>query len=303
MKFFFIYLSFSRFFLPSPHKIIDYWDNNEKFGFYDAKGDIYEIQNNTFRSFSSLNPFIKEYKFVSNYSIVDYISKNKISSLIEKENDNEKLLFSWGDTTLYQTMFHNNIFFRINYFGKYLILKNKFIDEDYITELKEDEYLQYCLSFHSYLVTINNYNELSIYHYTGKEFEKKIQHYLFYKEPIKKIRLQKLHNYIYMNILYRDNLFKSLTFFHDESENKFRYLHQNDIIIRDTVIDFNLKFPYVYILTDTNIQCYLLKTFDNFSQLKFKRFLIHNYQSIYYFNEKLYLTGEKSIDFFEIKKK
>ena len=300
MKFFFIFLSFSRIFLPNSHKIINYWDNGDHIGFYDSKGSLYQFQNHTVSHLSSINPFIKNYKYISNYSCIDFISKNKISSIIE--NKKEKIQFFWNDTTLYQTILNNNTFFRINYFGKYLTYKNNIVNENYIKNLKINEYLQFSSSFSSFIITINNYNELNIYYYNDNILKKCFSHFLFYKDLIKKVKIQKLYNYIYINILYKDNSFKSITLFHDESKNEFRYLHQNDIIIRDEIIDFNLKYPNVYILTKSNIQCYLLKTFDNFSQLIFKRYMNHHYDSIYYFNEKLYLSGEKYIDFFYIKK-
>ena len=300
MKFFFIFLSFSRFFLKDSSKIINYWDNGDSIGFYDSKGSLYNFHNNTISHITSFNPFIKNYKYISNHSCIDFISKSKISSIIE--NKKEKVQFFWNDTTLYQTILYDDTFFRINYFGKYLLFKNNVIYENYLKNFKKNEYLQFSSSFHNFLLTINNYNELSIYHYKNNDLKKCFSHFLFYQDIIKIVRIQKLHNYIYLNILYRDNSYKSITLFHDESNNKFRYLHQNNIIVRDKVIDFYLKYPNVYILTESNIQCYLLKTFDNFSQLIFKRQMNHQYDSIYYFNDKLYLSGEKYLDFFIIKK-
>ena len=295
-----MYLSFSRFFLPTSHKIINYWDNGDNIGFYDSKGSLYQFQNHTISHLSSIYPFLKEYKYIVNSSLIDTLSNSRISSIVEYKK--EKIQFFWNDTTLYQTILPNDVFFRINYFGNYSIYKNNIRHERYIRDFKINEFLQYSSSFQKFLITINNYNELNIYQYKEGELEKRFYHLLFYKDIIKKVKVQKEHNYIYINILYRDNTFKSITLFHTENDDTFRYLHQNDIIIRDGVIDFQLKFPHVYILTKTNIQCYLLKTFDNFSQLIFKRYIHHNYDSIYYFQENLYLSGEKYIDFFSIKK-
>lgn len=295
-----MYLSFSRFFLPTSHKIMNYWDNHNDIGFYNTKGEIFQIQNNSIQRISTFHPFLKEYKYITNSSLIDTISNSKTSSILEDKH--KKVHFFWKDTTLYQTKLPNDVFFRMNYFGNYSIYINNTHHEKYIHNFKINEFLQYSSSFQNFLITVNNYNELNIYQYKEGKMEKRFYHLLFYKDIIKKIKVQKLNNYIYINILYRDNSYKSITLFHNENEDTFRYLHQNDIILRDEVIDFELKFPYVYILTKTNIQCYLLKTFDNFSQLIFKRYIHHNYNSIYYFQEKLYLSGEKYIDFFSIKK-
>lgn len=300
MKFFFIFLSFSRIFLPNSNKIINYWDNQDNLGFYDSKGNIYQIHNHTISHLSSINPYIKEYKSISNYSLVDFISKNKISSFIEHKNQNYH--FFWKDTTLYQTVLPNDTFFRMNYFGEYSILKNKKVKEGCIKHLKENEYLQFSSSFQNFLFIINNYNELNIYQYQENHFKKRFSHYLFYMDIINKVKIQKVNNYIYLHILYRDNSLKSITIFHDESKDTFRYLHQNNIRIKDEIIDLHIQFPYIYILTKKDIQCYLIKTFENLSQLVFKRNISHYYESIYYFKNKLYLSGEKNIDFFDIKK-
>lgn len=300
MNFFFMFLSFSRVLLSNSHKILNYWDNNQNLGFYDSRGNIFTVENNKTVFQKRINPFVKDFKSVMNYSCTDFISKTKPSSLIEYEKN--KLQFFWNDTTLYHTIFPDHTFFRLNYFGEYFLLKQNFLESGTLSEYKNEKYLQYASSFQKFLITIDSFNELNFYLFEKKKFIKLYSHFLFYQDILKKVEVQKVNNYIYMNLFYKDNTFKCLTFFHDESKDTFRYLHQNDIIIRDSIIDFHLQFPYIYILTKNNIQCFLLKTFDNFSQMVFKRYINHNYESLYFFKEKLYLSGEKNIDFFDIKK-
>ena len=303
MKFFFIYLSFSTIFLPfHNNKILSYWKDGDKFGFFNSKGNVYELKNTTFKPIYSINPFLKNTEISNNLSSFNFIENGKETSLLLKDK-HEIMKMNWYDTTLYQTIFPNETFFRMNFFGNYHSYYNKVFDKNDIEEKRKDFFFQSIDSFDSNLLTINNYNEIEIYSFERKRLKKIFSHTIDYYRPIEKVRFHKNFNYIYITILFQDKKFRVITLFHGEKDNNFQYLHHNNIVLMETVKDFIIVFPNIYILTENSISIFLVKTFDNFSKLVFKRMFQSNHDGLFYFNNTIFLTGEKNIDFFNIKKK
>lgn len=305
MKVFFIFLSFSSIFLPfHKNKILDFWSQTgeDTFGFYNSKGNVYQFKNKTFQPIYHINPFIKNIQTHQNISSIQFIDKGKETSLLLKEA-NEIIKIHWNDTTLYQTMFPNETFFRINFFGDYTTYSNKELYKNTILNKKKELFFQYIGSFDSNLLTINNYNEIEIYSFSNHILYERFRYEISYPKPIEKVRFHKNFNYIYITILFQDKTFKVITLFHNEELNSFQYLHHNNIILRENVKDFLIIFPNLYILTENSINIFLIKTFDNFSKLVFKRMFQSNHDGLFYFNNTLFLTGDKNIDFFNIIRK
>ena len=303
MKSFFIYLSFSSIFLPLHHnKIQSFWKDGEKFGFFNSKGNVYEFQNTTFKPIYAINPFLKSVDICNNLSSMNFLENGKQTSLLLQDK-REIMKINWNDTTLYQTIFPNETFFRINFFGNYHSYSNNTFYGNDLEDKKKDFFFQSVNSFDSSLLTINNYNELEIYSFKKNRLQKKFSHTINHYEPIEKVRFHKNFNYIYITILFQDKKFRVITLFHNEGENSFQYLHHNNIVLKENVKDFVINFPNIYILTENSINIFLVKTFDNFSKLVFKRMFQSNHDSLFYFNNTLFLTGDKNIDFFNIIKK
>lgn len=303
MKFFFIYLSFSTIFLPfQNNKILSFWKDGENFGFYNSKGNVYEFKNATFKPIHTINPFLKNIEISNNLSSFNFIENGKQTSLLLKDKQ-EIMKINWNDTTLYQTIFPNETFFRTNFFGNYHSYSNKTFYTDNLEHKKEDFFFQYINSFDLNLLTINNYNQIEIYSFEKNRLKKIFSYTMNHYQPIEKVKFHKNFNYIYITVLFNDKKFKVITLFHNEKINNFQYLHHNNIVLRETIKDFLIVFPNIYILTENSINIFLVKTFDNFSKLIFKRMFQSNHDGLFYFNNTLFLTGDKNIDFFNIIKK
>ena len=303
MKFFFIYLSLSTIFLPfHNNKILSYWKDGDNFGFYNSKGNVYEFKNTTFKPIHTINPFLKNIEFSNNLSSFNFIENGKQTSLLLKDK-HEIMKINWNDTTLYQTIFPNETFFRMNFFGNYHSYSNKTFYKNDIEDKKKDFFFQSIDSFDSNLLTINNYNEIEIYSLKKNRLKKIFSHTMNHYQPIEKVRFHKNFNYIYITVLFQDKKFRVITLFHNEKDHNFQYLHYNNIVLMETVKDFIIVFPNIYILTENSMNIFLVKTFDNFSKLVFKRMFQSNHDGLFYFNHTLFLTGDKNIDFFNIIKK
>ena len=300
MKFFFLYLLFSKRSIPfQKNKVIEFWKNNETFGFFNSKGNVYQHKNNSFECILETSPFLKKFHSFQENSFHYQITENGQDTSVFQNHILPFQKISWDDSTSHQTFFHNH-FFRLNYFGDFSIISDQGHYKNCMI-LKYNEYFIHVISIDSFLISITNYNELQIFDFQNFKFSKKFERYLTGIDFVFDIQVSKFHEYLYITILDKKNQLRVFTFY-IEKENTLRFIHQNNIYMKEKVLHYFLEFPNIYIKTNFYINIYQIKTFHNISELVSKRAYHDSFDKIFHYNNTIYLTGNPNLDCFIIKK-
>jgi hypothetical protein len=150
---------------------------------------------------------------------------------------------------------------------------------------------------------ITNYHELQSFQYKKNKFSKTLSHLLSHEKNVKKLKMIKMGNCHFFLIIYQDNFIQMLQYNYNYLNLNYKLMHQNEIQLKNDIVDCEIHFPYLFIGTTHFLHVFETRTFDKEPKLLNTYMLndIPYYTSLTLIKNNLVFNGNKFIPRFQIK--